>query len=173
MLLNDKQVQAMADMCKAAGVASLILCDNKSQVTPNKRGGSAWGSYAPSQRTIRIYERYEDSRGYYNNELFTFLHSPIKTFFHELTHHLQCKDGKYPLYGSIPKGIYSYNEIVANTTAMLFYRDDKNAVMDNASYVNSYLPTASKKLLHDDLKADIDKYYKVIQSLIEKCGLEL
>lgn len=126
----------------------------------------------------------------YNGERLTFKQTIKHTFAHELTHFLQHKDDKFNgMYdlGYIGKdskhrnGIYAYNEIVANTTAMLLYPTEDN-INDNIWYVNLYLnkvagtsKKANKKAFNDrlqnDLKKDIDRYYNIIKKELELEGL--
>ena len=126
----------------------------------------------------------------YNDETLTFSYSVKKTFAHELTHFLQYKDNKfngwYDLGYTSKKekhrnGIYAYNEIIANTVAMLLYPTEDN-INNNIWYVNLYLKNvastsrnANKKAFNDrlnnDLKADINKYYTIIKEQLEIEGL--
>ena len=126
----------------------------------------------------------------YNDEKLTFKYSIKSTFAHELTHHLQHKDDKYNGMYDLGylhddekhrNGIYAYNEIVANTTAMLLYPTEDN-INDNIWYVNWYLnkvagtsKKANKKAFNDrlanDLKKDIDRYYTIIKKELELEGL--
>ena len=127
---------------------------------------------------------------YYNREKLTFKYTVIHTFIHELTHFLQHKDNKYQdmaLLGYMGKktihrnGIYAYNEIVANTVAMLLYPNN-DSINDNIHYVNMYIKNvegtsrntnkaAFNDRLKNDLKNDIDKYYNIIKEQLEIEGL--
>lgn len=124
----------------------------------------------------------------YNGEKISFKYSVKNTFIHELTHHLQHGDGKYNgihdlgyLNDIHRNGIYAYNEIVANTVAMLIYPTN-DSINDNIFYVNLYLnkvagtsrnanKQAFDERLKNDLKADIDKYYKIIKEQLQIEGL--
>lgn len=126
----------------------------------------------------------------YNGEKLTFKSTIKSTFAHELTHHLQHKDNKYDGMYDLGylhddekhrNGIYAYNEIVANTTAMLLYPTEDN-INENIWYVNLYLnkvagtsKKANKQAFNDrlknDLKKDIDRYYNIIKKELELEGL--
>ena len=128
------------------------------------------------------------NKTYYNGETLEFKDSVKKTFIHELTHHLQHLDSKYNGMGLLGyrsdihrNGIYAYNEIVANTVAMLLYPTHDN-INNNIWYVNFYVNkvnsthrNANKQAFNDrlnnDLKNDIDKYYKIIKEQLELEGL--
>ena len=150
------------------------------------------GMYRPSAKVLKLVKVNESRQitADYNGEKLTFKNNIKSTFAHELTHHLQHKDDKFNgMYdlGYIGKdskhrnGIYAYNEIVANTVAMLLYPTEDN-INDNIWYVNYYIKNvsstsrhANKKAFNDrlqnDLKKDIDRYYTIIKKELELEGL--
>ena len=150
------------------------------------------GMYRPSAKVLKLVD-VDESRTItadYNGEKLTFKNNIKSTFAHELTHHLQHKDNKYFGWYDLgytsddakhKNGIYAYNEIIANTVAMLLYPTEDN-INDNIWYVNYYLnkvagtsKKANKQAFNDrlqnDLKKDIDRYYTIIKKELELEGL--
>jgi hypothetical protein len=173
MKLNSQQVSAFIKEMQAQGITA--------SVDESTRGG-AYGfvrGFIPARQIDTIYIKNIDIVGHQykdaNNELHQANHDPRKTVAHEFTHILQVRKGYYERTAqgvSAVKqfqAVKAYNEVVANTVGMLAYPSRGN-VIDNATYVNSWMKQA-KPLMHH-LKDDINELLPLVNEFLVKIGLK-
>lgn len=178
----------MKDLTKYISISNRLNFNLMIEENNGQHYNGFYRAYGKVLKLVNIDESRQASANY-NGETLTFKYTVKSTFAHELTHHLQHIDNKYQGMddlGYIPNdkhrnGIYAYNEIVANTVAMLLYPTE-DGINDNIWYVNYYLKevastgrNANKQAFNDrlnnDLKKDIDRYYNIIKKELELEGL--
>lgn len=163
MKLTNKHIHTLRVELKAIGYTLRI----------QQEPAGSWGMMNGYYKTMMIVNKDEGLHTYKQADgriIDTQRHDPRKTLAHEYVHILQYDAG---LYDRARSGTYderyNYNEIVANSIAMLCYPTPDN-IIDNAGYVNRYMKKGTGDLMQY-LKDDINRFYPIVKAFMERLGL--